>query len=525
MTSPDQVQPELYPASVQSAESLSLSGGAIRILGQERIGAIEEQVSDIEQVRQFSYRPNPFRSVDESATIDTTILKPADYLKAVELDIADCKQSEVGSKLTLQKVQNFAGLKGLKYLTLLAKAPIAAERCIDKVHTLGQELDAAAPVTDSISQRAMHWDIDLAAAASQADHYQAIADRIPGKATRQVINNLLELSQIFLDVSRDTLVSTTSFLTKVKHLGRTQTQNIEDARQSQTNLQQTGELIHTIRKRGADDFDRLMLTGHAAAFVLAQRLTSTLLEVNDHLTEISRDKDIQSGDDLLAAESYVAQKAAYVQEIMRTIPSQISKNQPEVKTTLRALGDRALSKSHAQTQARQAEIAQAAERQARREAAQDFSSQLTEAKDIMAGGGRLKPAGKDGINPRMLADRLYGLEEANGSRTLTPEQCGLIVAVLTDRFERFVGTVERLQQAGPADEVVRTLTAERTLLVRHIKQYEIQAEMTRLHTMVSTAAMQEHLAEILPPADLSKLKINLDVWQQGQSADNARSAS
>jgi hypothetical protein len=127
---------------------------------------------------------------------------------------------------------------------------------------------------------------------------------------------------------------------------------------------------------------------------------------------------------------------------------------------------------------------------ARQEAAAGFSKRVTEANDIILGGRRLKP-NKKVRQPDVLSDALDKILNGEGLAYRTEK--GLIIAMLSGRFNMFVDTLNELRHPDAA-AVIETLRATRGRIVDDLLTLDLDAHMGNLDViMVEYAQKLEKL--------------------------------
>jgi len=137
--------------------------------------------------------------------------------------------------------------------------------------------------------------------------------------------------------------------------------------------------------------------------------------------------------------------------------------------------------------------------------ARPFSTQVTQAKEVLRGGGRLQN-GKEKDSLREQADELHRLvDDETSARMLEPEESGVMIAILAGKFDGFYEVLARVQ-SGEGDEIVETVRQLRPEVMRELENFSLEAVLERIVRTLSDPIKRQEIDKILTHVGLREVE-------------------
>jgi len=459
----------------------------LELLGEPTVQAISERVESLEWLASLAQSVNPF---DQDGGLD------------VDLGFLTTEQAE--------QIRNFNADRWRGYIAPMTGGLDAfrvnrLNRLILKhVLDIGEELKSA--VQPAISQidevdealKVRTETLDPQAIASLWEVLRDACTHLPSKPTEAVVENLylaiLENEKHFNGLlhtrSRNRLQRNIAKSNDaVNAQARTLAHGLfEEAKESRREVQR-------MRRLGSSCHQRLVV------LVKAKRVreATQLLDVLDASTQRMPRTAQPVGDELgaaLAAGQYLATKAELIHSLLQDLnPGLLAHSDVQAKIRqIQALGHPPISEP--------------------RHAAADnavspvVNVNVTEARDVLRGGRRLKPAkGQTEREVQEKADALRALKGAEGERALEPEESGIIMSIVTGKFGSFVQVLKQLREID--DTKLTTVPLERRTVIQQLKRFDLSAALTNIANQLDDPSIRTQFINILGFEGLNEVRQNV----------------
>src|SRR3989344_2813648 len=250
--------------------------------------------------------------------------------------------------------------------------------------------------------------------------------------------------------------------------------------------------IGSLRKRGGTLHRKTLSLAATEGRVQASMMLDTVKGAKGALAEILQqmpDHDISA---IASAEEYLRTKVIFAEQCLSQFG--LEKKSPALEEGIRQLGSTVLVDSVAERTA-----------QERQDRAKPFSTQVTQAKEVLRGGGRLQN-GKEKDSLREQADELHRLvDDETSARMLEPEESGVMIAILAGKFDGFYEVLARVQ-SGEGDEIVETVRQLRPEVMRELENFSLEAVLERIVRTLSDPIKRQEIDKILTHVGLREVE-------------------
>lgn len=462
-----------------------VSPEVIAVLGEETVLGIEQLSHSIDWIDELAHSPDPFDNKDRSGEADFSFMKPKQVAQ-VE-DFIAARADRKGREELLKGLRSSI-LAGRSFkLGKLAYAAYAVSRL--KIKKVRSTLDrCGTDINELVNSQSQGHRLDLEAAEAHVNTLSKAGLNLPTETTLQIIRDMFKiaenLQQKISERSLSRLVRATADRQK-----RRISPNVEKVERLIEYSQLTGRL-------GSVNHELLQSLVQEEEVVFVASLLELVMTSKESLAARLETGEPQSAA-TLEAERYLAKKAETTESVLRNIDPKIL-DLPEIKSLFGGLRTTPL-----------ADVEQSRKEHEQLERISGLSNQITEARDILKGGRRLESS-KDLPNPETVADDLYNLlsDEEKKIRLLSPEESGVIIAILADRFSSFLDTLERVQRDAPDDEVLKTVTGLRPGIIKSLHDFNIVQHTKRL-TEILQSERRKELLRTLRESNVIKLEAAL----------------
>lgn len=271
-------------------------------------------------------------------------------------------------------------------------------------------------------------------------------------------------------------------------------------------LKTFGELrgsVNSIRERGRSVHGLIKKLTIRKLMSESSQLLEEISTANSNMLE-QIGSDAENAEKYKETEDYLQEHARLGREILKNAPGSAEKARLRAgfRGVLRPAVESALSDSDAP----------APEELAPFKITDEFLKNLGEAKDILRSARRLEPGqGQTKEEIEAKADKLHALKnEAKGTgKLLLPEENGVIMAIVTGRFETFRKTTEQARIL--VDEgSLSALPEHRADVAGQLTRFDLIPALEKLRDVMFNAATYEQMEEILGPQDLKKVEATVN---------------
>ena len=455
----------------------------VSTLGEDRVFRIEDVCTSLEYLEGISSSPNPFNQ--EGRGVDLSFLKSSQLTRVKEfaLDLSDGGER-------YEKMRSMGPLaRALLHNRLLRTGETASGHCWRQIEDVQRGLESTAVLINGLlsgyseSEGTTHPDLE--AVAGYLKTLEELSRALPSKGTMDAVTDISQATSDSLDNIHNRIQSL-HVLTLAQIL-------IRDTEKMCSRVKALREYWRSVGRFGHAEYESVR-----AAVKLEQCVSGLeLLEVVEETqSRFVRDPAIKTESDAaLKTEAYLTDRTAYAERVIGSIDRKILE-EPRIQRAFERLEHTRPSNTK-RLELDQERIAQAS----------GFSNQVTEARDILRGGGRLRPS-SDLPQPRAKADSLHDLALEDGTRLLEPEESGVIIAIISNRFTGLLGVLERVHSTG-GDEVLETVEGVRPDVIRTLRGLNLKDVMTQLSTLLNNQKTRQILMGVLTPAERERIEQTL----------------
>jgi hypothetical protein len=489
------------PRLDQAQEEQLLSGvqpDIIEVLGRDMVIPVEAALQNLTWSNNIVKSANPFE-VHRPGPPDLSFMKPDKAQRVLEAFESDDLPKNALKKLStapFRRVQ--ATVKANRLLNLGSDAE---EACAERIKQIARSIDQKYKETEQLVQSvdnrmAVEQVIELS---EQMDAMHEYASQLPNEATFLAIKSTFEVSKTIVKAA---LAYATPLSVKLH------ARPLEDVDREMKILDAATKFADAVAKVGGANYDlqRLHMRDEEVWFIidLLERVADAKVYLEDTLGAQHQDLDEEKQRAVLAAEEYLISRAAEAEETMRDIKPRSLKNKA-LQRALEQLQSPSINKA---SQERQAEHEHNLSR--------DLSSRVSEARDILKGGGRLR--GRNGDNPQVLATSLRALSkemDEAGQRSIEQEDGGVIISIITGRFDAFIKTLAEVQSEEVSDALA-VVQRDRQSVVDELRRFDLEVSMQSLRTIVETPTLLDSLRSVLSDEQFIKLELGIDKYFEAQ---------
>jgi hypothetical protein len=468
---------------------------AIEVLGEETCLAIATTVEAIKHLEDLAGTPNPFEA-DSPSNISLGAFKPehaaliANYQPGSEAlkNLGHRKIFKLPTKIT-GKIPDLHD----RILEMRDYAEPRVKEFEDSVSTARESEDGTTDVDNAIDNfndlfKKMH----------------DASDELPTKSAIQIVENVYLLAiegykyrSSYMHNSR-----------MGQHLGRPPKPTTEIIALLQDMLKGfKGELssVNALRKQGTSAYGSLIDLIRAEQINQAVSLVSDIGEAKRQLAEIG-EQDGQL-DTAFRVERYVVEQAEVIALPFEGADPRLLKNRLTINDVERA------KEPVVARGIEQKEISQKRELIGR-----NILSGITQAKNILRGGGRLNPTEEqDEEYVKRKANSLFGLVDGNQQKLFEREESGVIMAIITDHFAAFSDVVEKVK-LHTSNGNMQAFPAERMDAVREIKGFDLDKTLRKIQYIMQDPNLRLYLERALDLQEVEKLKRILEQALEPQTS-------
>jgi len=476
--------PSLTAGSVIDNPFPGVPAEIVEVLGEDTVAEVEAVSEELRILEELSKTPDPFL-IDRPSEIDLSSLDPE-------------VRNVIENYESLRTLRSVKRMKENLIVIKLLKASFAGRRVTTEVRWV----DNATRRNKSTQQVLGILEEDLSRDQSRADpHYVKPSDRIkarlaqlnagaqklPSSSTMQTLKNfgLLSIDEIKFVERRDVmaLLPLPRMLKKDLSYKQKGAEKIEVVAAEVEETRRWGKALHK---------DIVELTKSSEETVVLELLES-LAAIQRSLPSVFE----ETPDLALVSEQYLEEKTLVIEKHLRRTSAR-SLNEPAVRASINRLRGRPLAQSLEANLVKE-----------KAESASGFNKQITEARDILRGGTRLDVT-KELPNPRALGTDLHNLatDAQQKTRLLTPEESGLIMAIIGRRFASFLEVLQKINE-GENDENLNTIAAQRPDVIKELQRFELDRCIESLLDKLFDKNQRNQFASVLSEASLSKIEIAL----------------
>ncbi|HEY5152649.1 MAG TPA: hypothetical protein VII55_01615, partial [Candidatus Saccharimonadales bacterium] len=202
----------------------------------------------------------------------------------------------------------------------------------------------------------------------------------------------------------------------------------------------------------------------------------------------------------LAAEEYLAAKANQARATIIAIdPRRFDKDEQ-----LQAISNRARTTSFAAAVATKHSLEEAVRREAYEAAigGPDFRT-VSEVRDILLGGRRLSVTGKSHTEIMATATTVADIAiEDRGKRSLNHEECGVVMAIVMDRFDDFTAALQAMKGMDIDPSAPLSRRVER---IQEIRDFDLDHALVKISAFLSDSERRRQIASIVGREEMRRV--------------------
>lgn len=466
----------------------------VEALGEDTISSIEAYGDALVAVEGLTSSENPF-GIDRPSEIDLSFMDP----KAAALIEKGDPSKFDGTTLwalaryrrRIIKVGNTTGPEIYKRKESVRSSLIEH---IDKVNEVFSD------VGEEGGER-----FDIAQTLAFMESLFTVADKLPTESTLRVFENIykteIRTSKLF---TRRWLGRRAILAPRVKKVPKLSQKLYGYLEEIAKNASELSHQTREVRRLGSGEYKRLIqLVGREKPFI-ALEILAVVNMAKVRLPVMAEQLTETEVEATLKAELYLARKASEVETILQELKPDTLRN-PEVKS--------AINYSQATKLADHLRANRDREDQLK---TQVLNSQVTETRDILRGGRRLY-IGRD--SAEKIADALHGLRpgEEKDRKLLEPEESGIIVSILANKFDVFIAILERVKMRIP-DEALSLVQQSRPEAIGAIKNFDAGLGLRKIWEVINNAEQCRALANVLSYEEIQKIRSTLTPLFVGEEA-------
>lgn len=459
---------------------------AVEILGETTCQAIEDSVAALEELGELAATEDPFKDKTRPSDINLDSLKP----KHAEIVRNFGSSSKPFKGLRHMQISKFARKVGSKVRGLDEDM---RDRCKFAENSLGyleEDIETAQETLDEEGREDSAVDI----LRSAMESVFSTAQRVPSKASYQTVENTYLAAIAGQELRRVNLATKNPITSPSGWATDTVGKIIEEVKLRLSGYRELEGTINGLSQRGSGAFEAL------SQLIKIEQLSEVvyLLSVVDATKRLLPTADeLEEGEQeaVLATEGYLTSQIDTVIATLRDTAPDIL-DEKVASEDLRRLGSSSLA-----TELQQKELGRK-----RAEVGENVITGITDAKNVLRGGGRLEPAkGQSKKEVQQRAQDLHALRDGNDQRLLEREESGVIMATVTGHFETFREVIEKVKlhaSNGNRD----AFPADRANVIDEIKKFDLEGAMRKISAVLEDPNRRVYVEKILKPEELKRLK-------------------
>jgi hypothetical protein len=334
------------------------------------------------------------------------------------------------------------------------------------------------------------------------DSLDFIAGRLPAKATMAVLDNIYCATADLYRYRREAFRRTSGQPTLKGP--KIAAEIVAEADQLRSDLTKLDSIAKTIRSRGAKQHESLMQTVKTEQGMVALQLLDFIGSAKDVLPRREGLTDAQL-EKVKDADSYLGSQVDTVEAALASADPGFLTN-PNLQAEIKRLRAPVL----ATTTKEQPQPIQ--------EGTRVLSSQVSEARDVLRGGRRLKPQkGQTVQEIQQKADSLHSLRTDSGDSLLEPEESGVIMACVTGKFGSFATIIERVSQGGD-DGQLTTVEQARPEAIKILRDFNLLEASIKIKDLMEDEVAYPKLIEVLTGDETSSVQITVSKFIESATA-------
>lgn len=480
----------------------------VEFLGENITEPIELATAELRRIDNLAKLGDPFRQ-DNPSEIDLSFLAP-DKVRLVENfrrqtsdreKVKDWFKPGIGPfprdeyKGLMKHVKTGLGVskKRSSLLDRVDTADLEIEDFIDlKLERYERETDDRHPITAPLLEEA--W-----------GELNRINQNLPSRSSLRVLGNVVDIVQLvshhhqlrFEGVKKQNPFRS-PLVAAIVNAGRPIEKKLLDA--AETMIEKAENKADAIREDGSETFSRLSVLVAKEEERQALQLLKLVFETKEKLPESTYNLTDEEKHALITAEQYLIRKARLAETALMESDSEFAKKS-EGKAFLKKLGTAFIAKAE-----------KSKDEQEKIETAKHLNVIVTEAKDILRGGSRLKVS-EELPNPKALATDLHNLpsDAVDGTPLLSPEECGLIMAIIGERFDSFVSVLQTVNSETDS-QALEVVKSQRPEVIKEILRFDLDQSAKRLVILVDEQRGSQLLRNLLSDDAITKLEKALSTY-------------
>ncbi|HUD07455.1 MAG TPA: hypothetical protein VMR34_06275 [Candidatus Saccharimonadales bacterium] len=481
-------KPEIEPEELLLAD---IDPVVIEVLGQDTVLHIENVIAVMSWIDQLVASKNPF---DRTRTIpDLSFLSDKDKER---LDhVLDANQSDYirkGYNSTLE-----IGRTEKVFSKVFEGVTERGDQATDSISTVLDMIESKNKRRHASldSPEAVEGELDLDELYGLFTKLELAAEILPGDAEIKVLKATLDLRDRILRMKRGS-----RFYEKAVPMMAT------GMRQDKDTVARLKTIHTAARSFGKKTHSALISAANTDQVVIGEALIPFMASLKQNLEQAAEEEPESLPSGFAATEAYLGSKAQAVEAF-----SKKSKGSGEGfgnPKQLEFLLGLHIAKTELDRQ-RQQEV----------ETSKDFNREVTEARDIVKGGRRLKYDRKD-IDLPALADSLNDIPENGGdNKLLSIEERGLILSIITNKFDSFVQTLSRMN-SSEVDNVRVFVKSERPDIFSLLADFDLEDTVFNLLILLEDDEGVKKLSRFLSDEQIKAIKTSLTNYLGLQERQN-----